>query len=111
MRKITTLFLSSISLLLATSSSALSNEPTANVFTGGSSPGIYDTYKVQVFQPSRTQPPADSEAPKRTKTVSKTTITNITYHGHETRAQRRKRALGHRYLGFIKQYRGYKYPF
>ena len=111
MRKIATILLSSMSLLFATSNSALSDEPTAQVFTGSSSPGIYDTYKVQVFQPSRTQPPADREVPERAKTVTKTTISYITYNRYETRAQRRKRALGHRYLGFIKQYSGYKYPF
>lgn len=107
--KFTVILLSSIGLLCAGSISAYAKQTVPNVYTGGTGA---TTDAVNMFQPTRTQPPVDKAENNLPITLNKTVIIyNIQNSNHETRAQRRKRAIGHRYLGFIKQYRGYKYPF
>ncbi len=109
MRKTTTILLPLAGMLLAASSPALSDPVAPKVFTGGTGA---TTKAVNIFQPVSNLPPADSIDESPIIVLNKTiVIYNIKRPGHETRAQRRKRAIGHRYLGFIKQYRGYRYPF
>jgi len=112
MKKVAITLLSMIGILSAMTGSALSNGVGVNVFKGGSGSDMYGSYKVQVFRPSHNLPPVDAETPgPAAKVIHKTIISRVTHYEHETRSQRRKRAIGHRYLGFVKQYRGYKYPF
>lgn len=109
MKKTTLILLSSIGLICAGSISTHAQQAVPKVFTGGSGA---TTNAVNIFQPSRTQPPVDRDEENLPITLNKTVIIyNFQNAGHETRAQRRKRAIGHRYLGFIKQYNGPKYPF
>lgn len=109
MKKSTIVLLSSIGLLCAGSITVHSKQATPEVFTGGTGA---TTNAVNIYQPTRNQPPVDRAAEKQSVTLNKTVIiNNIQTSGRETRAQRRQRAIGHRYLGFIKQYRGYRYPF
>jgi len=108
MKKFAIVLLSSLGLLSVTSGVAFSDATGVRVFKGGSGT---KTYGVRVFLPTRNQPPADAEQPQPVKTVTKTIVVPVYYPRYETRAERRKRAIGHRYLGFVKQYRGDKYPF
>jgi len=109
MKKFSITIMSIVGILSASSGSAFSYDTGVKIYKGGS---WSDTYRVRLYVPSRNQPPADSETQiPPVKVINKTTITYLQNNEHETRAQRRKRALGHRYLGFVKQYRGYKYPF
>ncbi len=109
MKKTTLILLSSVGMLFAVSGPAFSHQSGAKVFTGGTGA---TTKSVNIFQPTRNQPPIDSAGQDQSIVLNKTFITyNVRQPEHESRAERRKRAIGHRYLGFIKQYRGYKYPF
>ena len=108
-RKTTVVLLSSIGLLCAGSISAHANQANTKVFTGGTGA---TTKAVNIYQPTHNRPPVDKAGDDQPITLNKTVIIyNIQNSGHETRAQRRHRAIGHRYLGFIKQYSGDKYPF
>jgi len=108
MKKTTKILLSSMAMLFAISGSAFAHQTAPKVFIGGTGA---TTNAVNIFQPTRDQLPVDSAEESQTIVLNKTIIYNISRPGYETRAQRRKRAIGHRYLGFIKQYRGYRYPF
>lgn len=66
---------------------------------------------VNLITPSRSEPPNDSVAVAKPKVIYKTRTRTVYYRVSETRAERRKKAIGQRYTGFKKQYRGYKYPF
>ncbi len=109
MKKSAVILLSSIAGLSVGSGSAFSDAPTPNVYTGGTGA---TTDLVRIYQPTRSQPPVDAAEENRVTIVNNTTVFYTPHvREYETRAERRKRAIGHRYLGFIKQYRGYKYPF
>ena len=108
MRKTVKTSLSSFCIFCVMSVPVLAHQNSAKVFTGGTGA---TTRSVNIFQP--TPLPAENKAPVEGQTIvlEKTVIYNIRQAGHETRAQRRQRAIGHRYLGFVKQYKGYRYPF
>jgi len=110
MKKITTATLCVFGLITVSPTIAFSGEASPNVITTGMGASIN---LVRIFQPTiERQPPDDSAAQNATVTVINRTIYFYSpVREHETTAQRRKRVIGHRYLGFKKQYRGYKYPF
>ena len=108
MKRTSKLLLMSTAMLFAISGSAFAHQNAPKVFTGGTGA---TTNAVNIYQPTQNEPPVDSAEESSMVIVNKTIIYNIRQPEHETRAQRRKRALGHRYLGFIKQYSGYRYPF
>lgn len=81
-----------------------------NVYTGSV---VQTTPLVRLHTPTRSEPRDDNRADVKAKIIYKTrTVFRPVYiRITETRAERRKRIIGHRYTGFKKQYRGYKYPF
>lgn len=83
---------------------------TATVYSGNVA---RSTPLVRLHTPTRSEPRSDDVADVKPKVIYKTrTIERPVYiRIYESRAERRKRAIGHRYTGFKKQYRGYKYPF
>jgi len=108
MKKTTKALAPVIGMLFAVSTPALAHQTAPKVFVGGTGA---TTSAVNIFQPTLSRPPVDSAEEPRIIVLNKTIVNNVFTPEHETRAERRKRALGHRYLGFKKQYSGYKYPF
>lgn len=109
MKRTTTILLMSCGFLAGTAMSAFSQQTLPNLFTGGTGA---TTAAVNIFQPTKDQPPVDSAEEAATIVLNKTiNVYNIQRPAYETRTQRRHRAFGHRYLGFLKQYRGENYPF
>ena len=109
MKKTTITLLMSFGFLAGIAMPAFSQQTLPNLFTGGTGA---TTAAVNIFQPIKNQPPVDSAEEAQSTVINKMVIVyNFQNSGYETRAQRRHRAIGHRYLGFIKQYRGKKYPF
>lgn len=87
---------------------ALSDGNPTNVFSGGVG---NSTSAVRLFMPTQSAPPVTRQS-EREFIVIYEPRTSVRYvREHETRSERLKRTMGHRYPGFKKQYRGYKYPF
>jgi len=115
MKKTITALLSCIGIVAVGGMNAFANEnlfdPRVNLFssTSGGSSSL-----VRLYQPSPSQPPIDQAEDQVSTQVTVINNTNYTIsypRRRISRSERRRSALGHRYLGFTKQYSGYRYPF